>query len=142
MTKALIAATLGALALAASAAAAPGFTPLYPETIPGAGLSGVAAASHTIVRQATGLGVAGGVAFRLAPSRVQYGTFRSTIVRSTLFGPNAIKLHGTGLVHGRTVSFTAVGVHNAIAGVDVFRIAWNHGAALGGAVTSGSVFIR
>jgi hypothetical protein len=51
-------------------------------------------------------------------------------------------LTGTGIVAGRRVGFTAVGVHNALPEIDVFRIAWNHGASHGGVVTSGSVFIR
>ena len=141
MTKTLIAAALGACALAAPAYADT-VTPLYPETIPGAGLGGVAGASYTIVRQVSGTGTAGGATFRISPKGVTYGAFRSLRVANVLFGLNAVKLRGTGLVHGRRVAFTAVGVHNALPGVDVFRLAWNHGASLGGVVTSGSVFIR
>ena len=139
--KAVVAAAFGALALAAPAYADTA-TPLYPETIPGAGLSGVAGASHTIVRQASGTGFVGGVAFRLSPTRVTFGAFRSLHVSKVVFGLNAVKLRGTGLVHGRRVAFTAVGVHNAMPGVDVFRLAWNHGGSVGGIVTSGAVFIR
>lgn len=141
--KLTIATLFGVLALAAPAAYAdPGSTALYPETIPGAGLNGVAGASHTIVRQLVGHGIAGGVAFRLASSKVVYGSFRSLEVRTVRFGTNAVKLRGVGLVHGRRVSFTAVGVHNAAPGIDIFRLAWNHGAAVGGIVTRGLVFIR
>jgi hypothetical protein len=141
MKKTVIAAALGALALAAPAYADT-TTPLYPETIPGAGLNGVAGASHTIVRQASGSGLVGGVAFRLTPKHVTYGSFRSVKVSSVAYGLNAVKVRGTGLLGGRRVAFTAVGVHNAMPGVDVFRLAWNHGASLGGIVTSGAVFIR
>lgn len=134
--------TVAALALAAPALADPGSTALYPETIPGAGLSGVAGASHTIVRQLAGHGMVGRVAFTLTPAHVAFGRFRSLRVRRVVFGVNAVELRGVGLVGGRRVSFTAVGVHNARPEVDVFRIAWNHGASLGGVVTQGAVFIR
>lgn len=148
MTKTFIAAGLAAFALAAPAAAdnGPGYTALYPETVAGAGLGGVAGASHTIVRRATGHGLVGAAAFTLSPTRVTYSLgslhFRSSGVRTALFGENAVKLRGTGLLNGRRVAFTAVGVHNALPGVDVFRIGWNHGATHGGVVTSGLMFIR
>jgi len=148
LTKTFIAAGLAAFALAAPAAAAgePGYTALYPETVPGAGLAGVAGVSHTIVRQALGHGLVGEAAFTLSPGLVSYVQgalhFRSLGVRTVLFGEHAVKLRGTGLLDGRRVTFTAVGVHNAQPGVDVFRIGWNHGAAHGGIVTSGLVFIR
>lgn len=146
MRKTFIAAALAACALAAPAFAEPGSTALYPETVAGAGLSGVAGAEHTIVRQAAGHGLVGTAAFTLTANRVTYTRgglhFRSLGVRTVLFGQNAVKLHGTGLLNGRRVTFTAVGVHNAGPGVDVFRLGWNHGATHGGVVTSGLVFIR
>lgn len=140
---------LAALAFAAPAAAdngGPGYTALYPETVPGAGLSGVAGASHTIVRLATGRGRVRGGAFTIGNRHVTFtsGALHLTSLAGvqTLFGINAVKLHGAGLLDGRRVTFTAVGVHNATPEVDVFRIAWNHGASHGGVVTSGAVFIR
>lgn len=143
MTKAFIAAAAGALALAAPTfAGAPQAQSLSPEIVPGAGLSGVAGASHAIVRELSGNGVVAGTAFRLTPKAVRFGEFRSLKIRTVLFGQNAVKLRGTGIVAGRRVGFTAVGVHNALPEVDIFRIAWNHGASHGGLVTSGSVFIR
>jgi hypothetical protein len=148
VTKTFIAAGLAAFALAAPAAAdtGPGDTALYPETVAGAGLGGFADASHTIVRQAIGHGLVGAGAFTLTAGRVTYSLaglrFRSVGVRTVLFGQNAVKLRGTGLLNGHRVAFTAVGVHNALPGVDVFRIGWNHGATHGGVVTSGLVFIR
>jgi hypothetical protein len=146
MRKTLIAAALAAFALAAPAFADPGYTALYPETVAGAGLSGVAGAEHTIVRQAAGHGLVGTAAFTLTSNRVAYSArgvhFASLAVRTVLFGQNAVKLQGTGLVNGHRVTFTAVGVHNARPGVDVFRLGWNHGATHGGVVTSGIVFIR
>jgi hypothetical protein len=141
MKKTIITAGLGALVLAAPAFADTA-TPLYPETVPGAGLNGVAGASHTIVREASGSGLVGSIAFRLSPTRVAYGRFHSVKVSKVLYGLNAVKVRGTGVVAGRRVSFTAVGVHNAMPGIDVFRLAWDHGASVGGIVTSGSVFIR
>jgi hypothetical protein len=137
----LVVPAAAALALAAPAAAdhgAPHTTPLYPETAPG----GVLGAQYTIVRQASGSGVAGGVRFALTPDRVRFGEFASTKVTQTLFGLNAVKLRGVGVVGGRRVEFTAIGVHNVVPGRDFFRISWNHGAARGGFVTTGSLFIR
>ena len=147
MTKPLLAGAVAARALAAPAAAiafppVPEGQALYPETVPGAGLSGVAGARYTIVRSASGRGTAGGALFSLTKRSVTYGNFRSVAVHSLLFGRNAVKLRGIGLVDGKRVRFTAIGVHNARPGVDVFRIAWNHGASLGGTVTSGLLFIR
>jgi hypothetical protein len=141
MRKTVIAAALGALALAAPAYADT-VTPLYPETVPGAGLDGVAGASYTIIRHVSGTGRVGAIPFRLSTGRVAYGAFRSVQVSTVRYGLNAVELHGTGLVGGRRVAFTAVGVHNAKPGIDVFRLAWNHGASVGGVVTSGAVFIR
>jgi hypothetical protein len=138
----LLAVGVGALALAGPAIADPGYTALYPETVPGAGLSSVAGATHTIVRLAAGHGTVGGIPFSVSKAQVVYGRFHSTRIRAVLFGLNAVKLRGIGLIDGRHVSFTAVGVHNAVPGVDVFRIAWNHGAAFGGRLSTGSVFIR
>lgn len=142
MSKTLVAAVLGALAVAAPAFADPSTTQLYPETIPGAGLHGIAGVSYTIERHAAGRGLVGSVAFRLTPSKVTYGAFRSVKVTTTLFGLNAVKLRGIGIANGRRVAFTAIGVHNSMPGVDVFRVTWNHGAALGGIVTSGSILVR
>lgn len=142
--KQLAAVGVAAFALAGPAAASadPGYTALYPETIPGAGLGGVAGATHTIVRLATGHGTVAGVSFAVSKTHVDYGRFHSTRIRTVVFGLNAVKLRGIGLIDGRRVAFTAVGVHNALPDVDVFRIAWNHGASLGGRVQTGSVFIR
>lgn len=138
-----------ALLLAAPAAAdtgGPDYTALAPELVPGAGLNGVAGATHTIVRLATGRGLVRGGAFTIGNRRVTFtsGRLRFTSLTGVhaLFGLNAVKLHGVGLLNGRRVLFTAVGVHNALPEVDVFRIAWDHGATHGGVVTSGSVFIR
>lgn len=138
----LVAICVAALAFAGPAAADPGYTALYPETVPGAGLGGVAGATYTIVRHASGQGTVGSVPFSLSTARVVYGRFHSTRVRSTLWALNAVKVRGTGTIDGHTVAFTAVGVHNALPGVDIFRIAWDHGASFGGRVTTGTVFIR
>jgi hypothetical protein len=138
----LVAVSVAALALAAPAAAdhgGPHTTPLYPETVPS---GGVLAAEHTIVREASGGGIAAGVRFSLTLDRVRFGGFASTKVTHVLFALNAVKLRGIGLVDGKRVAFTAVGVHNVVPGRDLFRVVWNHGAAHGGLLTAGSLFIR
>jgi hypothetical protein len=163
-TKSLIAggAACLALAVAAPAVAGPRDTPptppqgqaLSPEVVPGAGLSGVAGAQATIRRVVRGQGLtsAGMARFRIDLSRPsaklsyvdasQKLAFSSLSVASVRFGQNAATFKGIGLVNHRRVPFTVVAVHNALPGVDVFRIAWSHGASLGGRVVSGSVFIR
>lgn len=142
MIRQTFSAAVAALALAAPAAAghgAPHTTPLYPETVPSGGVLG---AQYTIVREATGRGVVAGAPFTLTLDRVRFGAFVSTKVTRVLFGLNAVKLRGVGVVGGRRVAFTVVGVHNVVPGRDLFRIAWNHGAARGGMLTTGSLFIR
>jgi hypothetical protein len=137
-----------ALAAATPAAAvsppAPEGQALYPETV---AAHGVAGAQKTIVRLVRGSGVlASGARFTLGASNVDYEapglTFKALRISFVRFGVNAVKLRGTGVVNGARVPFAAVGVHNALPGVDVFRIDWNHGAARGGRVAEGSVFIR
>ena len=138
----LVGATVAALALAAPAAAdhgGPHTTPLYPETVPSGGVLG---AQHSIVREASGGGIAAGTRFALTLDRVRFGAFTSTKVTLVFFGLNAVKLRGVGVVDGKRVAFTAIGVHNVVPGRDLFRIAWNHGASRGGLLTAGSLFIR
>jgi hypothetical protein len=149
-----------ALAAAAPAAAAPrDDSPqapegqsLYPETVPGAGLSGVAGAQATIRHIVRGTGFTGAALFRVDLNRtmgtvlyvdpIRRLTFTSLKVGSVRYIDNKATLQGVGLLNHRRVAFTAVGVHNQLPGVDVFRIAWNHGAGLGGRVIRGSLFIR
>jgi hypothetical protein len=150
-----------ALAAAAPAAAAPrdDTTPqapagqaLYPEVVPGAGLSGVAGAEATIRHTVRGSGFTGAALFRIDLSRpaakvlymdpIRKIRFSSLDVASVRFVDNKATLQGVGLLNHRRVQFTAVGVHNELPGVDFFRISWNHGAGLGGRVVSGSLFIR
>jgi hypothetical protein len=157
-TLALTGAACLALAAAAPAAAAPrdDSAPqgqaLYPETVPGAGLSGVAGAQATIRHVVRGTGFTGAALFRVdlnrSASKVLYRdparriAFSSLEVGSVRFVENKATLRGIGLLNHRRVAFTAVGVHNALPGIDVFRISWNHGAGLGGRVVRGSLFIR
>ena len=151
-----------ALAVAAPAAAAPReISPaadqgqaLSPELVPGAGLSGVAGAQATIKHVVRGQGFVGNGAalFRIdlgtSSATVLYAdplrhvTFRSLHLDSVRFADNSAKLRGVGVVNNRRVSFTVVAVHNELPGIDVFRIAWHHGPALGGRVVRGNVFIR
>jgi hypothetical protein len=155
-TLALTGAACLALAAAAPAAAAPrdesprapAGQALYPETVPGAGLAGVAGEQATIRHTVRGTGLAGTALFRINTVKVLYVdsirklTFTSLKIGSVLFVDNKVTLRGVGLLNHRRVPFTAVGVHNELPGVDVFRISWNHGAGLGGRVVTGSVFIR
>jgi hypothetical protein len=155
-TLALTGAACLALAAAAPAAAAPrdespqapAGQALYPETVPGAGLTGVAGEQATIRHTVRGTGLAGRALFRIDTVKVLYVdsirklTFTSLKIGSVLFVDNKVTLRGVGLLNHRRVPFTAVGVHNELPGVDVFRISWNHGAGLGGRVVTGSVFIR
>jgi hypothetical protein len=155
-TLALTGAACLALAAAAPAAAAPrdespqapAGQALYPETVPGAGLTGVAGEQATIRHTVRGTGLAGTALFRIDTVKVLYVdsirklTFTSLKIGSVLFVDNKVTLRGVGLLNHRRVPFTAVGVHNELPGVDVFRISWNHGAGLGGRVVTGSVFIR
>jgi hypothetical protein len=150
-TLALTGAACLALAAAAPAAAdtqAPAGQALYPETVPGAGLSGVEGAQATIRHTVRGTGFTGAALFRVNLGTVQYLdpihkiTFTSLRIGSVRFVDNKATLQGIGLLNHRRVPFTAVGVHNELPGIDVFRISWNHGAGLGGRVVRGSLFIR
>ena len=155
-TLALTGAACLALAAAAPAAAAPrddspqapAGQALYPEVVPGAGLSGVEGAQATIRHIVRGTGFTGAALFRMNLGKVQYIDpirklrFTSLKVGSVQFVENKATLHGVGLLNHRRVAFTAVGVHNELPGIDVFRISWNHGAGLGGRVLNGSLFIR
>lgn len=149
-----------ALAVVGPAAAAPRDTlpeppqgqALYPETVPGAGLSGVAGAQATIRHIVVGHGFTGSASFRIDLSRparklVYVDPARKIMFRSVQLGPvrfvaNTATLRGIGILNHQRVPFTVLAVHNAQPGVDVFRIAWKHGAAHGGNVVRGSVFIR
>jgi hypothetical protein len=166
-TKSLIAGGAACLALAVAApavAARTGATPgdteptptppqgqaLSPEIVPGAGLTGVAGAQAAIRRIVLGKGLtdSGAARFSIDLGKVSYVdatrnvAFSSLKLASVRFGQNTATLKGIGLVNERRVPFTVVAVHNALPGIDVFRIAWSHGASLGGRVVVGSVFIR
>jgi hypothetical protein len=155
-TLALTGAACLALAAAAPAAAAPRDDvpqapegqALSPEVVPGAGLTGVAGVQATIVHVIRGTGLTGAATFQVNRSKVLYAdpirniTFTSLRIGSVRFVDNTATLRGVGLVNHRRVAFTAVGIHNQLPGIDVFRISWNHGAGLGGRVARGSVFIR
>lgn len=157
-SKTLIACGAACLALAAAApvAAAPRDTAsdrgqaLAPEVVPGAGLSGVAGAQATIRHTVHGTGFtgAGTALFRVDLGKVVYIDparrlrFTSLSVGSARFVENSATLRGIGLLNHRRVAFTAVGVHNELPGIDVFRISWNHGAGHGGRVVRGSLFVR
>jgi len=163
-TKGLIAGGFACLALAVAvpASAAPRDTTpappegqaLSPEIVPGAGLTGVAGAQATIRRIVRGHGVtaAGTAHFRVDLSKpaadlsyvdvTRHIAFQSLRLGSVRFVENTATLRGIGVLNHRRVPFTVVAVHNALPGVDLFHIAWSHGATHGGRVVEGSVFIR
>jgi hypothetical protein len=147
----LISCGVAGLALAAAApAAADDYhgTPLYPETVPGAGLYGVAGTQASLRRELRGTGSTATGVFRIGTKTLVYADstrnvrFRSVKVDTVRFGLNDATLQGFGLLNGRRVSFNAIAVHNAQPGVDTIRISLNRGASLGGRVLRGSVFIR
>jgi hypothetical protein len=138
-----------ALAVAAPAAADDYHgTALYPETVAGAGLTGVAGQQATIRRVLRGTGSTATATFQVGMKKLVFvdGSrglrFNSSTISTVRFGVNDAKLKGFGLLNGRRVSFSALAVHNALPGVDTIRISLNRGASLGGRVLEGSVFIR
>lgn len=147
----LISSGAACLALAAAApAAADDFrgTPLYPETVPGAGLAGVLGARATIVRTVRGSGATATALFAVRKTglvfvdRAQSLRFRSLRVRTVRFGTNDAMLKGVGLLNGRRVGFTALAVHNVVPGVDALRVSLGNRTGLGGRVVRGAIFIR
>jgi ABC-type amino acid transport substrate-binding protein len=149
--KTLISSGAACLALAAAApAAADDFqgTALYPETVPGAGLTGVAGQQATIRRVLRGTGSTATAVFTIGTKKLVFADltrslrFQSLKVATVRFGTNDARLKGVGLLNGRRVGFSAVAVHNASPGVDTIRISLGKGASLGGRVLKGSVFIR
>jgi hypothetical protein len=147
----LIASAVACLALSAAApAAADEFhgTPLFPETVPGAGLSGVAGAQATIARTIHGSGATATALFAVRKNRLIFVDkarslrFRSLHVIAVRFGANDATLRGVGLLNGRRVGFTARAVHNAMPGVDVLRVSVGNRAGLGGRILRGGIFIR
>lgn len=142
------------LALAAPAFAAKSPPPqgqaLAPQTVPGAGLSGVAgvrAARYRTVH-ASGVVAAGRfhIDFAAGPgAKVVLGSGGATVFRALRFTSmrwtaNAVAMTGIGIVSGERVHFTALAVDGTKR--DVFRIDWKHHAALGGPLLQGAVVIH
>jgi hypothetical protein len=150
----LIAAAPAAATTRDDVPAAPQGQALSPELVPGAGLTGVAGAEATIVRVVRGQGLteSGAARFRIDLAKpaghlsyvdaTRHIVFSAVRLGSVRLGENTATLKGVGILNRKRVPFTAFVVHNALPGVDVFRIAWSHGAAHGGRVVQGSVFIR
>ena len=132
-TSTLAAVALASVAFAAPAAAAPPQgEALYPETIPGAGIGGVAGAQATLSHIVIGTGSVGTARFRIDVGRastvvyVDPATglrFRALHIGSVDFVDNTARVRGIGLLNQRRVGFTVFAVHNLQAGVDVFHIA-------------------
>jgi hypothetical protein len=123
-------------------------TALYPETVEGAGLAGVAGQQATISRVLRGSGSTATATFQIGTRKLVFVDrtrglrFHASTIRTIRFGVNEAKLKGFGLLNGRRVAFSALAVHNALPGVDTIRISLGKGASLGGRVLQGSVFIR
>jgi hypothetical protein len=130
---------------------APAGQALYPETVPGAGLGGVAGTQFVLRHRVLGRGTIGTAIFWVDIGRnntlvyvdpARGLNFRALHIGAVNFVDNTAKLQGIGLLNQQRVGFTVFAVHNATPGVDLFHIAWRHGASLGGRVLGGSVFIR
>jgi hypothetical protein len=146
-----------AVALAAAAPALAGKLPpappgqsLPPESVPGAGLSGVAGVRATRFRfvRASGVTKAGSfrVDFRAGPgdklvlARDGMRVFRALRFTSMRWAAHAVLMSGTGIAGSARVHFTALAVDDGTR--DVFRIDWSHRAGLGGALLQGAVVIH
>ena len=143
------------VALAALASAAPALAdkqppqPLSPEVVPGAGMSGVAGVRAARLRVVHAFGtVAAGtfrIDFRAGPGgkivlrRGSTPVFRSVRFTSMRWAEHSVLIQGIGLAGGVRVRFTALAVDGAR---DVFRVSWQHRAALGGTLSSGAVVIH
>lgn len=69
-------------------------------------------------------------------------TFRSLKLTKLTFTASAVKIVGWGLVNGKQkVRFTAIAADHPTK-VDGFKISWNRGAAHGGNVLTGDVYVR
>lgn len=143
-------ACLALVGAAAAAPPAPGQA-LYPETVPGAGLTGVAGAQATVRHVVRGSGSVGSALFTIDVGRgnsvvyfdaARHLRFHALHIGFVRFADNTATLGGIGLLNRHRVAFTVYAIHNAQPGIDVFRIAWLHGVSMGGRVADGSVFIR
>ncbi|HZQ90071.1 MAG TPA: hypothetical protein VFA42_08675 [Gaiellaceae bacterium] len=124
--------------------------PLAPETVPGAGLSGVAGVRAARYRTVRATGVVAAGRFRLdfaagPGAKLVLGSGNATVFRALRFTSmrwtaNAVAMKGIGIASGQRVRFTALAVDGARH--DVFRVDWRHRAALGGPLLQGAVVIH
>jgi len=124
--------------------------PLPPETVPGAGLSGVAGVRAARYRTVHAAGMVAAGRFRIdfaagPGAKVVLGSggatvFRALRITSMRWTANAVSMTGIGIVSGERVHFTALAVDGV--GRDVFRVDWKHRAALGGPLLRGTVVIH
>ncbi|HEY2543508.1 MAG TPA: hypothetical protein VGH92_10710 [Gaiellaceae bacterium] len=143
---------VAALALAAPALAdqAPQGQALSPPVVPGAGLSGVAGvrAARFRVVQAFGTTTAGvfrvdfaaGPGNKIVLHRGSTPVFRAVRFTSMRWAAKSVLMQGIGVANGVRVRFTALAVDGGSR--DVFKITWQHRAALGGVLSSGAVVIH
>jgi hypothetical protein len=139
------------LALAAPALAdQPSGQALSPPVVPGAGLSGVAGvrAARFRVVHAVGTTAAGtfrvdfaaGPGSKIVLRRGATPVFRALRFTSMQWSARSVLMRGIGVAAGSRVRFTALAVDGGRR--DVFRVAWQHRAALGGVLSSGTIVIH
>jgi hypothetical protein len=149
----LVLVALAALVLAAPALAdqqPPQGQALSPEIVPGAGLSGIAGVRAARFRVVHAAGVVPAATFRIdfaaGPGnkivlrRGSTEIFRALRFTSMRWAAKSVLMQGIGIAGGTRVRFTALAVDGGSR--DVFRIAWQHRAALGGVLSSGAVVIH
>ena len=123
---------------------------LSPEIVPGAGLSGVAGVRATRFRIVHAAGVVPAGAFRvdfaagpgnkIVLRRGSTPVFRALRFTSMRWAARSVLMQGIGIANGVRVHFSALAVDGGTR--DVFRVAWQHRASLGGLLSSGAVVIH
>ncbi|HKT45272.1 MAG TPA: hypothetical protein VJQ85_10760 [Gaiellaceae bacterium] len=145
-------AALASLAFAAPALAdqAPPGQALSPEIVPGAGLSGVAGVRAARFRVVHAFGTTSAGTFRvdfaagpgakIVLRRGSAPVFRALRFTSMRWAAKSVLMQGVGIAGGTRVHFSALAVDGSPR--DVFRISWQHRAALGGVLSTGVVVIH
>lgn len=150
MRLALVAVAALILAVPALADQAPPGQALSPEIVPGAGLSGVAGVRAARFRVVHAFGTTSAGTFRVdfaaGPGakivllRGSAPVFRALRFTSMRWAATSVLMQGVGIADGARVRFSALAVDGGTR--DVFRISWQHRAALGGVLSSGAVVIH
>ncbi len=151
--RAALLAGLCVLALAAPALADQAPPPgqaLSPETVPGAGLSGVAGVRAARYRVVRALGITSAGSFRvdfgagpgskLVLVRRGVPLFRALRFTSMRWTARAVLIAGVGVADGAQVHFRALVVDGGRR--DVFKLDWGRRASVGGPLSHGTVVIH